>query len=97
MLERVESIKQALVDVAVVQGAAPQRAASVPKPTVGYVVENVTSAVLIVRREPTAEDSFAAMRDRSKFGMAMAAIIRMIATTIRSSINEKPFWLLRIS
>jgi hypothetical protein len=28
--------------------------------------------------------------------MAMAAIIRMIATTIKSSINEKPFCLFRI-
>src|SRR6266404_4498159 len=43
--------------------------------------------------EPTAEASFAAMRERSKFGMAMAAMIRMIATTISSSINEKPFCL----
>ena len=30
------------------------------------------------------------MRARSKFGMAMAAIISTIATTINSSINEKP-------
>src|SRR5437763_528309 len=33
------------------------------------------------------------MRDRSRFGMAMAAIIRMMATTISSSISEKPFCL----
>ena len=38
----------------------------------------------------------AAMRARSKFGMAMAAMIRMMATTISSSISEKPFCL-RIS
>jgi hypothetical protein len=30
------------------------------------------------------------MRERSKFGMAIAAMIRMIATTISSSISEKP-------
>jgi hypothetical protein len=29
-------------------------------------------------------------------GMAIAAIIKMIATTIKSSISEKPFCLLRI-
>src|SRR5215467_2240037 len=41
--------------------------------------------------DATADDSLAAMRARSKFGMAMAAMIRMIATTISSSISEKPF------
>jgi hypothetical protein len=48
-------------------------------------------AVFIVRSDATAEASFAAIRARSKFGIAMAAIIRMIATTIKSSIREKPF------
>jgi len=47
--------------------------------------------VLIVRTELTAEDSFAAIRDRRRFGMAMAAMIKMIATTIRSSMRENPF------
>src|SRR5207244_2545924 len=37
---------------------------------------------------PTTEASFDAMRERSRFGMAMAAMIKMIATTISSSINE---------
>jgi hypothetical protein len=41
--------------------------------------------------DETAEDSFAAIRARSKFGIAMAAMIRMIATTINNSISEKPF------
>jgi hypothetical protein len=31
------------------------------------------------------------MRARNRFGMAMAAMIKMIATTISNSINEKPF------
>src|SRR5437667_11887897 len=44
----------------------------------------------MVRSEATAEDSFAAILARSKFGMAMAAMIRMIATTISKSIREKP-------
>jgi hypothetical protein len=56
-----------------------------------YVEANVTAAVFIVRAEPTAEASLAAMRARSKFGMAIAAMIKMIATTINSSISEKPF------
>ena len=45
----------------------------------------------MVRIEATAEDSLAAMRERSKFGIAIAAIIKIIATTIKSSISEKPF------
>jgi len=50
--------------------------------------------VLIERREPTAEDSLAAIFERSKFGIAIAAMIKMIATTMSSSIREKPFLLL---
>jgi hypothetical protein len=45
------------------------------------------------RSDPTAEDSFAAILERSKFGIAMAAMIKMIATTISNSIREKPFCL----
>src|SRR5260370_26327479 len=45
----------------------------------------------MVRREPAAEASFAAIRDRRRFGIAMAAMIKMIATTISNSIREKPF------
>src|SRR5215217_170057 len=37
-----------------------------------------------------AEASLAACRDLSKFGIAIAAIIPMIATTISSSISENP-------
>jgi hypothetical protein len=40
-----------------------------------------------------AAESFAAIRDRSKLGIAIAAMIKMIATTISSSIKEKPFCL----
>jgi len=45
----------------------------------------------MVRSELTAEASLAAMRARSKFGIAIAAMIKMIATTISNSISEKPF------
>src|SRR2546422_3263839 len=54
-------------------------------------------AVFRDRNEPTAEASFAAIFERSKLGMAIAAMIKMIATTIKSSINEKPFCFLRIT
>jgi len=40
----------------------------------------------MVRTEPTAEDSLAAIFDRSKFGMAMAELLRMYSTYINSSI-----------
>ena len=40
------------------------------------------------RTEPTADVSFAEIFARSKLGIAMAAMIRMIATTIKSSISE---------
>src|SRR5437762_679319 len=45
----------------------------------------------MVRSELTADASLAAMRARSKFGIAIAAMIKMIATTISNSISEKPF------
>jgi hypothetical protein len=54
-------------------------------------------AVFSVRREPTAEASLAAIFDRNRLGIAMAAIIRMIATTINSSMSEKPFCLFRMT
>src|SRR5437899_10688147 len=47
----------------------------------------------MVRNEPTAEAWLAAIRAFNKLGMAMAAMIRMIATTISNSISEKPFCL----
>jgi len=50
----------------------------------------VTAAVFIVRIEPTADASLAAIRERSKFGIAIAAMIKIIATTISNSISEKP-------
>src|SRR6266496_5722198 len=44
----------------------------------------------MVRIDATADDSLAAMRARSKFGIAIAAMIRMMATTINNSISENP-------
>jgi hypothetical protein len=44
----------------------------------------------MLRTELVAEASSAAILDRSRLGIAIAAMIRMIATTIRSSIREKP-------
>ena len=82
---RTASSKQAADEVAAGQGDGPPKLASVAgNPAFGYVDEYVTAEVLIVRIEPTAEASLAAMRDRRRLGMAMAAMIRMIATTISS-------------
>src|SRR5271156_2686775 len=50
----------------------------------------------MVRVEPTADASLAAIFARSRFGIAMAAMIKMIATTISNSISEKPFCFLFI-
>jgi hypothetical protein len=52
--------------------------------------------VLYVRSEATADASLAAILERIKFGIAIAAMIKMIATTMSNSINEKPFCLLRM-
>jgi hypothetical protein len=49
-----------------------------------------------VRSEATADDSLAAMRERRKLGTATAAMIRMMATTINSSMSENPL-LVRIA
>src|SRR5271155_3034079 len=61
------------------------------KPTLGQDAAYVTSPVFSVRSEPTADDSFAASFDFNRFGIAIAAMIKMIATTISNSISEKPF------
>src|SRR5580692_6547262 len=51
----------------------------------------------MVRSEAAPDESLAAIRARIKLGIAIAAMIRMIATTISSSISEKPFCCFRIS
>src|SRR5947209_15169234 len=91
----VPSSRQAFVTVpAPAQAPAPgPRVAKSAYPAFGYVVEYVTSVVLMVRVVLAAAALLAEMRDRIRFGMAMAAMIRMIATTISSSISEKPFCL----
>ena len=45
-----------------------------------------------VNVEDWAEPSLAARLEASRLGIAIAAIMPMIATTMRSSINEKPAW-----
>src|SRR5260370_13393882 len=49
-----------------------------------------------VSRSSTAEAPFAAIREPRKLGIAIAATIRMIATTISSSMSENPACLFRI-
>jgi hypothetical protein len=49
-----------------------------------------------VRSELTADASLAVIFERSRFGMEIDAMIRIIATTIKSSMSEKPFCPLRM-
>jgi len=58
---------------------------------VGKALKYPVSADVMARIAAAAEDSLAAILARSRLGMAIAAIIRIIATTINNSINEKPF------
>ena len=44
----------------------------------------------MLRKLWAADDSFAAILDRMKLGMAIAEMIRITQTTISSSISEKP-------
>jgi hypothetical protein len=45
----------------------------------------------------TAADSFAACLERRRLGIAMVAIIKIMATTINSSSNENPFLFFKLS
>ena len=72
-----------------VHGKAPPRLPSVPYPT-PYMEAYAISAVVMERTEVAADASFAASRDLTMLGIAMAAMIRMMATTISSSTREKP-------
>src|ERR1043166_2833153 len=46
----------------------------------------------MVRSEDLAEPSLAARREASRLGIAIAAMMPIIATTMSSSNNEKPSW-----
>jgi hypothetical protein len=50
----------------------------------------------LLNEEPTAEASSAAILERKRLGMAIAAMMRMIATTINSLMSEKPVWLFSV-
>jgi hypothetical protein len=89
-VESCVSIRQAPAEVGGEQDV-PDRAPSVDaKPTVGYAELYEISAVFKVRIDATEDDSFAAMRARNRLGIAIAAIIKMIATTMSNSMSEKP-------
>ena len=84
-------MRPAAADVALVpELGGPSADNTQVNPALGYVVLYVISDVVNVRSEPTAEASFAAMRERTKLGIAIAATTRMIASTINSSSSEKP-------
>jgi len=55
------------------------------------LVVHTAEQIELLRTAAAAEDSLAAILARSIFGIAIAAIIRMIATTISNSISENPF------
>ena len=57
---------------------------------VGYVDEYAASAAVMVRIEDAADVSLLAILALSRFGIAITAMIKMIATTISNSIKEKP-------
>src|SRR2546430_13691850 len=86
-----------VVAQAVLPAPGPSCARLVAKPLAGYEVEYSMFAVTSVRTEAAPEDSLAAILARSRFGIAIAAMIRMIATTMSSSINDNPLCCLRIS
>src|SRR5579862_4048912 len=90
--DRTLSSRHAVLDEGVHGDAPPRDAMSGEKPTVGYAVEYVTSELLMALRDPTAEASFAAIRARNRLGIAMAAMIRIIATTISNSMSENPLF-----
>jgi len=92
------SIKHAAVEVggAVDEQVPPKLTRLGAYPVVGNDVSKEVCAEFKVRIEAAAEDSLAAAFERSRFGIAIAAMIRIIATTISNSINEKPLCL-RIS
>src|SRR2546429_669769 len=52
--------------------------------------EPATSALVMPRIEDTADASLAAIRECNRLGIAMAAMIRMIAITINNSIRVNP-------
>ena len=71
----------------------PRFAKFAGNPALGYAAEYSAFAVAIARTDPTAEASFAAILLLTNFGIAIAARMSKIPTTISSSIREKPFWL----
>jgi hypothetical protein len=81
---------QAEAEVATHGEAIPPRLVKSTAYPVPQVEAYVVSAVVIVRIPLTADASFAAIFERSKLGTAMAAMIKIIATTISNSISEKP-------
>src|SRR5271155_2490337 len=74
-----------------VAGAAtPPRESSVGGRPLLQVVEYSTEEVVMERTVDAAPAWFAEILARRKFGIAIAAMISMIATTIISSMSEKP-------
>src|SRR5882672_12652547 len=88
---RLSSSRQALVGVGEQGSVRPRSGSWTAYPTVGKALKYEVSAAVMLRIADAAEDSLADILARSRFGIAIAAMIKMIATTISNSIKEKPF------
>jgi len=87
---RLSSSRQALVGVGEQGSVRPRSGSWTAYPTVGKALKYEVSAAVMLRIADAAEDSLADILARSRFGIAIAAMIKMIATTISNSIKEKP-------
>src|SRR6476620_1763613 len=74
-------------------GALARSARLCAYPPLAQLDEKVDCALLMARMEPIAEASLPDILARRSPGIAIAAMIPMMATTISSSMSVKPFWL----
>ena len=74
--------------------ALPRSASAAVNPILGQALAKFVSAVKRLCRLATADDSFATARDFMRFGIAIAATMRITPTTIKSSTRLKPFFLI---
>src|SRR6185295_7029364 len=72
-------------------GALNRSASDVAYPPLAQLEEYAAWPLLIARSEPMPDASLPAMRARRRPGIAIAAMMPMIATTINSSMRVKPF------
>src|SRR5882762_4047431 len=83
---RVEVVFLGVVAVKGIANAAiaPTKPPKMANSTFWFVYENITPAMLIVRREPAAKASFLAKSDRRRLGTTIPATNKVNTTPIRS-------------